>query len=124
MCRCWNPAPISSAAIDIQGPGAVALAAGRDVYGTAFQIFSRGNFDKYMVARPKPPCPNALSEVQGLPRDGASISVMAGLKGKQPSYDAMMAAYLDPANVSAMPDYLKTVTVDGKVSADLSDRSH
>ena len=39
---------------------------------------------------------------------------MAGLNGKQPSYDAMMAAYLDPANVGAMPDYLKT-TVDGLV---------
>lgn len=103
--------------IDIQGPGAVALAAGRDVYGTAFQIFSGGNFDKYDGSTPEATDrvrADALSEVQGLPRDGASISVMAGLKGKQPSYDAMIAAYLDPANVSAMPDYLKT-TVDGKV---------
>ena len=39
---------------------------------------------------------------------------MAGLKGKQPSYDAFMAAYLDPANVGSMPDYLKT-TFDGLV---------
>ena len=40
---------------------------------------------------------------------------MAGLKGKQPSYDAFLAAYLDPANVAAMPDYLKTTLPDGTV---------
>ena len=103
--------------VDIQGPGAIALAAGRDVYGTAFQIFSSGNFDKYDGSKPGAEDrvrAVALSEVHGLPRDGAAISVMAGLNGKQPSYDAMMAAYLDPANVGAMPDYLKT-TVDGLV---------
>ncbi|KZD24080.1 filamentous haemagglutinin family protein [Tardiphaga robiniae] len=103
--------------IDIQGPGAIALVAGRDVYGTAFQIFSSGNFDKYDESKPNVGDrirAVALSEVRGLPRDGASISVMAGLKGKQPSYDAMIAAYLDPANVGAMPDYLKT-TIDGTV---------
>ena len=43
----------------------------------------------------------------------AAITVMAGLKGKQPSYDAFLAAYLDPANVAAMPDYLKTTLADG-----------
>ena len=103
--------------IDIQGPGAIAIAAGRDVYGTAFQIFSAGNFDKYdgsVLGGTERVRADLLSEVHGLPRDGASISVMAGLKGKQPSYDAMIAAYLDPANVGAMPDYLKT-TVDGVV---------
>jgi filamentous hemagglutinin len=39
---------------------------------------------------------------------------MAGRKGKQPTHDAFVDAYLHPANVAAMPDYLKT-RVDGKV---------
>ncbi|WP_028161961.1 filamentous haemagglutinin family protein [Bradyrhizobium elkanii] len=93
--------------IDIQGPGMIALAAGRDVYGTNFVINSRGNYYAYADNRPV-----ETSEIRGLPRDGAAISVMAGLKGKQPSYDALAAAYLDPADVTAMPDYLKA-TIDG-----------
>lgn len=103
--------------VDIQGPGAVALKAGRDVYGQDFQIFSAGNFDRYdgsTIEATDRVRAVALSEVKGLSRDGASISVMAGLKDKQPSYDAMIAAYLDPANVAAMPGYLKT-TIDGTV---------
>jgi Filamentous haemagglutinin family outer membrane protein len=40
---------------------------------------------------------------------------MAGLKGKQPSYDAFLAAYLNPANVANMPNYLKTQLPDGTV---------
>ncbi|MDI4235570.1 filamentous hemagglutinin family protein [Bradyrhizobium sp. Arg237L] len=93
--------------IDIQGPGMIALAAGRDVYSANFVINSRGNYYAYADHRPV-----ETSEVRGLPRDGAAISVMAGLKGKQPSYDALAAAYLDPADVTAMPDYLKA-TIDG-----------
>jgi hypothetical protein len=95
--------------IVIQGPGAIALAAGRDVYGASFNIESRGNRDYNGSNRPVD-----TSEIFGLPRDGAAISVLAGLKGKQASYAALMAAYLDPANVAAMPDYLKT-SVDGVV---------
>jgi filamentous hemagglutinin len=95
--------------IVIQGPGAIALAAGRDVYGANFNIESRGNRDYNGSNRPVD-----TSEIFGLPRDGAAISVLAGLKGKQASYAALMAAYLDPANVAAMPDYLKT-SVDGVV---------
>ncbi|WP_454620626.1 filamentous haemagglutinin family protein [Bradyrhizobium cenepequi] len=95
--------------IVIQGPGAIALAAGRDVYGAAFTIESRGNSEYDGRNRAVD-----TTEVLGLPRDGAAISVMAGLNGKQPSYNALAAAYLDPANVASMPDYLKT-TVDGVV---------
>ncbi|HEY8336681.1 MAG TPA: filamentous hemagglutinin family protein [Tardiphaga sp.] len=91
----------------IQGPGAITLAAGRDVYGAAFNIESRGNRDYGGNNRPV-----ETSEILGLTRDGAAISVLAGLKGKQPSYDALEATYLDPANLAAMPDYLKT-TIDG-----------
>ncbi|MBO4220960.1 filamentous haemagglutinin family protein [Bradyrhizobium neotropicale] len=93
--------------IDIQGPGMIALAAGRDVYSTNFVISSRGNYYAYADNRPV-----ETSEVRGLPRDGAAISVMAGLRGKQPSYDALVAAYLDPAGVTAMPEYLNA-TIDG-----------
>jgi filamentous hemagglutinin len=50
----------------------------------------------------------------GLSSQGAAITVMAGRKGKQPTHDAFVDAYLHPANVAAMPDYLKT-RVDGKV---------
>lgn len=95
--------------IVIQGPGAIALAAGRDVYGAAFRIESRGNSEYDDSNRAV-----ETTEVLGLPRAGAAISVMAGLNGKQPSYDALAADYLDPANVASMPDYLKT-TVDGGV---------
>ena len=93
--------------IVVQGPGAIALAAGRDVYGASFNIETRGNRDYDGSNRPVD-----TSEILGLPRDGAAISVMAGLNGKQPSYDALVAAYLDPANLAAMPDYLKT-SIDG-----------
>ncbi|MET0445957.1 MAG: filamentous hemagglutinin family protein [Pseudorhodoplanes sp.] len=93
--------------IEVQGPGAIALAAGRDVYGTSFEVVTNGRYDAYQSNRA-----NELSEVKGLAREGAAISVMAGLKGKQPTYDALMAAYLDPANLASMPDYLKT-EVDG-----------
>jgi filamentous hemagglutinin len=102
--------------VDIQGPGAILLAAGRDVYGTTFQIFSAGNFDNYEGSTPEATDrvrAVALSEVRGLAKDGASISVMAGLKGKQPSYDALAAMYLDPANLAAMPDYLKGYSAGG-----------
>ncbi len=94
--------------IDIQGPGALVLAAGRDVYGTDLVLYSRGNQSYDINNRVIPG-----TKIAGLPDQGAAITVMAGLKGKQPSYDAFMAAYLDPANVGSMPDYLKTTLSDG-----------
>ncbi len=93
--------------IVIQGPGAIALVAGRDVYGATFSIETRGNRDYNGSNRPVD-----TTEIFGLPRDGAAISVLAGLKGKQPSYDALAAGYLDPENLAAMPDYLK-IMIDG-----------
>jgi hypothetical protein len=88
--------------IEIQGPGALVLAAGRDVYGTELTLYSRGNRSYDASNRPI-----LEMDILGLPEQGAAITVIAGLKGKQPSYDAFMAAYLDPANLAAMPDYLK-----------------
>ncbi|WP_441242473.1 filamentous haemagglutinin family protein [Tardiphaga sp. 768_D3_N2_1] len=93
---------IIGGAISVQGPGAVVLTAGRDVYGADFSIVTLGNTSYDGSNRPV-----ATGEILGLPRDGAAISVLAGMKGKQASYAALMAAYLDPANVAAMPGYLK-----------------
>lgn len=98
---------IIGGAISVQGPGAVVLTAGRDVYGADFSIVTLGNTSYDGRNRPV-----ATAEILGLPRDGAAISVLAGMKGKQASYAALAAAYLDPANVAAMPDYLKT-SIDG-----------
>jgi filamentous hemagglutinin len=88
--------------IKMQGPGEILLAAGRDVYGETFSVVSNGNYNVYVNNRP-----NELTEVKGLSRDGAAITVMAGLNGKQPSYDALAAKYLDPDQLETMPDYLK-----------------
>ena len=84
------------------------LSAGRDVYGTDLVLYSRGNQSYDTNNRVIPG-----TKIAGLPDQGAAITVTAGLKGKQPSYEAFMAAYLDPANVASMPDYLKTTLPDG-----------
>jgi hypothetical protein len=105
---------IIGGSITVQGPGAVTLEAGRDVYGTDFQINSVGNRTYDENNRPL-----VWSEISGLPDTGASISVLAGLNGKRPSYDAFMAAYLDPANLAAMPDYLKTILVDASTGLEI-----
>lgn len=96
--------------IEIQGPGALLLSAGRDVYSTDLALLSLGNQNYDSSNRVLPE-----TRIAGLPDQGAAITVMAGLKGKQPSYAAFAAAYLDPANVAAMPDYLKTTLADGTV---------
>jgi hypothetical protein len=96
--------------IRIEGPGALVVSAGRDVYAPDLKIYSGGNQQYADNNRAAP-----FTQILGLPEQGAAITVMAGLKGKQPSYDAFLAAYLDPANVAAMPDYLKTTLPDGTV---------
>jgi filamentous hemagglutinin len=96
--------------VRIEGPGALVVSAGRDVYAPALQIYSAGNQQYENNNRAK-----LGTQILGLPEQGAAITVMAGLKGKQPSYDAFLAAYLDPANAAAMPDYLKTTLPDGTV---------
>ncbi|MCK9913468.1 filamentous hemagglutinin family protein [Microbacteriaceae bacterium K1510] len=94
--------------VQVQGPGLVMLSTGRDVYGQALSITTTGNrsFDNNNR-------PIVGTDIRGLPEQGASISVMAGLQGKRPSYDAFIAAYLDPAHVAAMPAYLTTTLPDG-----------
>jgi filamentous hemagglutinin family protein len=95
--------------IIIQGPGAVLVTAGRDVYADQLGIYSTGN---------RPYINNnvggVLTATKGLSEAGASIDVMAGLNGKQPDYAAVASTYLDPSNAAAMPGYL-TTTVNGKL---------
>jgi filamentous hemagglutinin-like outer membrane protein len=97
--------------VDIQGPGALVLTAGRDVYGADLRLYSAGS--RSYDDETNRPLDN--SKILGLPDQGAAITVMAGLRGKQPSYEAFMAAYLDPANVASMPEYLKTTLPGGAV---------
>ncbi|WKA30472.1 hypothetical protein [Bradyrhizobium roseum] len=81
--------------VTVQGPGALLVSP------PILSLMSVGNrtFDANN-------CPVDYSQVNGLPSQNAAITVMAGLKGKQPSYEAFLAGYLDPANVGSMPDYL------------------
>ena len=94
--------------VQVQGPGLIMLNTGRDVYGQALSVTTTGNRSFDSNNRPI-----VDTDIKGLPEQGASISVMAGLQAKRPSYDAFIAAYLDPARVAAMPSYLTTTLPDG-----------
>ncbi len=96
--------------IKIRGPGAILLTAGRDIYGSDFTVFSYGNYDRYSPTNRA----EEFSQIKGLPDDGAATTLMAGLHGQQPAYDAFAEAYLNPANLALMPDYLKTITLTGE----------
>ncbi len=95
--------------IEMQGPGTLVLAAGRDLYADNLQVQTLGNqrYDANNRAMPE-------TQINGLPEQGAAITAMAGLNSAV-GYDAMARAYLDPAAVASMPDYLKTRTEDGTV---------
>jgi hypothetical protein len=92
--------------LSVEGPGSVLLTAGRDVYKPRIGSIGNRRFDSNNR-------PIVGTDILGLPADGASIDVIAGLNGKSPDYAAFTAAYIDPANVAAMPAYL-TTTVDGQ----------
>ncbi|GER21038.1 filamentous haemagglutinin family protein [Variovorax boronicumulans] len=95
--------------IELQGPGALVLAAGRDLYADNLQVQTLGNqrYDRDNRARPE-------SQVKGLPAQGATITAMAGLN-RAVGYEAFTRAYLDPAAVASMPDHLKARGADGTV---------
>lgn len=95
-------------AVTIQGPGGLLLTAGRDVYADTMGVVSTGNLT---FIRTPPLAPVA---VKGLSAAGASIEVMAGLRGQQPDYATVAAAYLNPSNVAAMPSHLTTL-LNGQV---------
>jgi filamentous hemagglutinin len=95
--------------IELQGPGTLVLAAGRDLYADNLQVQTLGNqrYDANNRALPE-------TQVKGLPERGAAITAMAGLNAAA-GYEAFTRAYLDPAAVASMPDYLKARTADGSV---------
>ena len=95
--------------IEMQGPGTLVLAAGRDLYADNLQVQTLGNqrYDANNRALPD-------TQVKGLPEHGATITAMAGLNHAA-GYEAFTAAYLDPSKVASMPDYLKARTADGSV---------
>ncbi|RIX79069.1 filamentous haemagglutinin family protein [Acidovorax cavernicola] len=95
--------------IELQGPGTLVLAAGRDLYADNLQVQTLGNqrYDRNNRALPE-------TQVKGLPEHGATITAMAGLNHAV-GYEAFTAAYLDPSKVASMPDHLKTRGADGSV---------
>ncbi len=98
--------------IAIQGPGALQLLAGRDIYAQRLDIYSEGN----RAFNYNDNTPLFKSEIKGLPSQGASVTLMAGLNSAV-AYDAFSAAYLDPANVAKMASWL--TATDGGVRVPL-----
>ena len=96
--------------IAVQGPGALTLSAGRDVYADKLKIQTLAN-QRYTDADNRP---MAETQINGLPSQGASITLMAGMHGAT-GYEAFASAYLDPSRVAAMPEYLKAAAADGGV---------
>lgn len=106
--------------VEIEGPGSLLMTAGRDIFSggipdgfggfASLSVVSVGNRGQDANNRPVP-----LTAIKGLAEEGANITLMAGLNGRQPAYAAFMTAYLDPANLAAMPDHLKTTLPDGTV---------
>ncbi|OHV97371.1 hypothetical protein AKG95_09030 [Janthinobacterium lividum] len=96
--------------IAVQGPGALSLSAGRDIYADNLKIQTLAN-QRYTDADNRP---MAETQINGLPSQGASITLMAGMHSAA-GYDAFASAYLDPSRVAAMPEYLKAATADGGV---------
>jgi hypothetical protein len=87
--------------ISIDGPGFVLAEAGRDVFlGRGAGIETTGNGE----TGNGPGQPSTYTN-PALPRQGADLLVLAGT-ADDPRYDAFATAYLDPANVAAMPSYL------------------
>lgn len=104
--------------IVIQGPGALQLLAGRDIYAQRLDIYSEGNRAfNYNINTPY-----FKSEIKGLPSQGADVTLMAGINSAV-AYDAFAAAYLDPANVGKMATWLTTSVGDGRVPLYLTDAS-
>ncbi|MFT0137771.1 filamentous hemagglutinin family protein [Alcanivoracaceae bacterium MT1] len=90
-----------------EGPGTLLLSAGRDIYADRIALITQGNRAYDSNNRPIPD-----SEVRGLPEQGASVTLMAGLRG-EPRYQAFVDAYLNPERVAEMPDYLAVTLDDG-----------
>lgn len=97
----------------LQGPGSLLLLAGRDIQGNNLSLYTNAN--RYWDYVSATPLGEESNVIKALPAEGAGITLMAGMN-KAASYDAFERAYLNPANVAAMPDYLKTTLADGTVA--------
>ncbi|MGJ7543229.1 filamentous haemagglutinin family protein [Variovorax sp. LT1R16] len=98
--------------VALQGPGELQLLAGRDIQGNNLSLYTNANrYWDYVAAMPHGEEANLI---KALPVEGADITLMAGMN-EAASYDIFEQAYLNPANVAAMPDYLKTTLADGTV---------
>ncbi|MTD92716.1 filamentous hemagglutinin N-terminal domain-containing protein [Hyphomicrobium sp. xq] len=87
--------------ISIDGPGFALVEAGRDIYlGKGLGIQTRGNGESPQLSGGAPTYRNPY-----LPRKGADLVVMSGT-ADGPRYNDFIAAYLDPANIAAMPGHL------------------
>ena len=96
--------------VALQGPGELLLLAGRDIQGNNFSLYTNGNrYWEYVSAKPHGEETNII---KALPGEGADITLMAGMN-EPANYEAFEQAYLNPANMAAMPDYLKTTLADG-----------
>jgi filamentous hemagglutinin family protein len=96
--------------IALQGPGELLLQAGRDIQGNNLSLYTNANrYWDYVSAKP---FGEETNTIKALPGEGAGVTLMAGMN-EAASYDAFEQAYLNPANVAAMPDYLRTTLADG-----------
>ncbi len=104
LIEAGNDINLSNGMVTIQGPGSLLLSAGRDIYGAGSNssIVATGNQTYASYS-------GQLTEivVAGLPAQAADISLIAGLQGRQPAYDAFTSTYIDPDKLAAMPSYLK-----------------
>ncbi|MDA7415179.1 filamentous hemagglutinin family protein [Xenophilus arseniciresistens] len=97
----------------VQGAGELLLMAGRDIQGNNLSLYTNAN--RYWDYAAATPLGEEANLIRALPAEGADITLMAGMN-KAASYEAFERAYLDPANVAAMPDYLRTTLADGSVA--------
>lgn len=113
-----EPAYDAISRIVIHGPGELLLSAGRDIQAGSMQLFSDGNriwkHASAKLAGQSGAGGSLFDPIHALPEDGAGITLMAGMR-QSASYDLFEQAYLDPASVAVMPDYLKTTLADGTV---------
>ena len=99
--------PNTKPAITVQGPGSLVVAAGRDVYNV--DAISMGNIQRWDGNN----FSDQTSRVPHLGDEGASITVMAGLTGRDADYAAFIQAYLDPSRVAGMGAHLVATLPDG-----------
>jgi len=94
---------INNDQIRVDGPGALLLEAGRTInLGASAGVSTTGN-----------------QKNPALPDEGADISLLAGLNGKQPNYTAFADRYLQPApEVTDVVKYVQAITGEKNLTAE------